>query len=461
MNDVIDFRFRPVGARSWNRETTFHYLDRMGLQPTPSFEAQSLDLMFQEMDEAGIAVGVIGVPGPTDIRGLDPMGGEAVSDLIDEYPGRFVAFGSVEPSDVEAAASSIREMGQAGVKGVTIDPSTAQIHRQFHDRALYPLYEEAAEHAMLVTTTQSCLLGPYMEDCRPEYVDRVATDFPNLQIVIQHGGWPYVHEAIGVLYKQPNVFMVPGQYVHYGFPGSAEYVEDLMFEEMDEAGIAVGVIGVPGPTDIRGLDPMGGEAVSDLIDEYPGRFVAFGSVEPSDVEAAASSIREMGQAGVKGVTIDPSTAQIHRQFHDRALYPLYEEAAEHAMLVTTTQSCLLGPYMEDCRPEYVDRVATDFPNLQIVIQHGGWPYVHEAIGVLYKQPNVFMVPGQYVHYGFPGSAEYVEALRRQCSEQIIFGSVYPNCGSLAELRTIISSWELPEEIERRYLRENAASLLDL
>ena len=51
MNDVIDFRFRPVGARSWNRETTFHYLDRMGLQPTPSFEDQSLDLMFQEMDD--------------------------------------------------------------------------------------------------------------------------------------------------------------------------------------------------------------------------------------------------------------------------------------------------------------------------------------------------------------------------------------------------------------------------
>ena len=80
--------------------------------------------------------------------------------------------------------------------------------------------------------------------------------------------------------------------------------------------------------------------------------------------------------------------------------------------------------MEDCRPEYVDRVATDMPDLKIVIQHGGWPYVHEAIGVLYKQPNVFMVPGQYIHYDFPGSAEYIAALRRQCSEQIIFGSVF-------------------------------------
>ena len=189
--------------------------------------------------------------------------------------------------------------------------------------------------------------------------------------------------------------------------------------------------------------------------------MTFGAVEPSDIDSAARSIKEMGQAGVKGVTIDPSTARVHRQFHDPALYPLYEEASEQGMLITTTQSCLLGPYMEDCRPEYVDRVATDMPDLKIVIQHGGWPYVHEAIGVLYKQPNVFMVPGQYIHYDFPGSAEYIAALRRQCSEQIIFGSVYPNCGSLSDLRSIISSWALPPEIERRYLRENAESLLNL
>ena len=278
MNDVIDFRFRPVGSQSWNRETTFHYLNRMQLEPTPSFELQSVDLMFEEMDQAGIALGVIGVPGPTGIRGLDPVGGDAVSGLVEQ-------------------------------------------HRE--------------------------------------------------------------------------------------------------------------------------------------------RFVRFGAVEPSDIESAALSIKEMGQAGVKGVTIDPSTARVHRQFHDPALYPLYEEASEQGMLITTTQSCLLGPYMEDCRPEYVDRVATDMPDLKIVIQHGGWPYVHEAIGVLYKQPNVFMVPGQYIHYDFPGSAEYIAALRRQCSEQIIFGSVYPNCGSLSDLRSIISSWALPPEIERRYLRENAESLLNL
>jgi uncharacterized protein len=244
-------------------------------------------------------------------------------------------------------------------------------------------------------------------------------------------------------------------------PSFEQQSVDLMFEEMAAAGITIGVIGVPGPTSIRGLDPKGSDNVEDLVAAHPDHFVGFGSVEPSNIEAAADQIRELGQAGVKGVTIDPSTAEVSRQFHDRALYPLYEEAVDAGMLVTTTQSSLLGPYMDDCRPEYVDHVATDFPELTIVIQHGGWPYVRETIGVLYKQDNVFTVPGQYIHYDFPGSADYIHALRRQCSEQILFGSVYPNCGPLTDLRDTIDSWQLPPEVERRYLHDNAARVLGL
>ncbi|MGI9596380.1 MAG: amidohydrolase family protein [Acidimicrobiales bacterium] len=234
MDDVIDFRFRPVGAQSWTRDTTFHYLERMFLEPCPSFEQQLAELMFDEMDAAGIAIGVIGVPGPTTIRGLDPKGAADIDGQVAEHPDRFIGFGSVEPSDVDRAAAEIRAMAEAGTKGVTIDPSTATVGRRFHDRALYPLYEEAQAGGLLVTTTQSCLLGPYIDDCRPEYVDHVATDFPDLTIVIQHGGWPYVRETIGVLYKQPNVLTVPGQYIHYDFAGSADYIHALKRHGADQ-----------------------------------------------------------------------------------------------------------------------------------------------------------------------------------------------------------------------------------
>ncbi len=224
---AIDFRFRPIGARSWTPETTYHYLERMNLKPCPSFEAQSMDLLFDEMADANIDIGVIGVPGPTSDRGLDPTSADDIATIVAANPDRFIGFGSVEPSDVGAAVTRIGELADAGLRGVTIDPSTAETSRRFDDRALYPLFDEAAARGLVVTTTMSSLLGPYMEDCRPEYADRVATDFPELTVVIQHGGWPYALEAIGAAYKQPNIFIVPGQYIHYGFPGSEHYITAL------------------------------------------------------------------------------------------------------------------------------------------------------------------------------------------------------------------------------------------
>lgn len=236
---------------------------------------------------------------------------------------------------------------------------------------------------------------------------------------------------------------------------------DLLFEEMAEANIDKGVIGVPGPTSDRGLDPTSADDILAIVDAHPDRFVGFGSVEPSDIGAAVTRIGELADAGLRGVTIDPSTASISRHFDDRELYPLFDEASKRGLVVTTTMSSLLGPYMDDCRPEYADRVATDFPDLTVVIQHGGWPYVLEALGAAYKQPNIFIVPGQYVHYGFPGSEHYITALRHLLQDQLLFGSVYPNCGPLPELRQIVSSWELPAAVERKYLRENAERALGL
>lgn len=234
---------------------------------------------------------------------------------------------------------------------------------------------------------------------------------------------------------------------------------ELMFDEMAEAAIEIGVIGVPGPTGDRGLDPTSSDAVQRLAADHPGRFVAFGSVETSDVEAAAIAIEQLADAGVRGVTIDPTTAATSRHFDDRALHPLFETARDRGLLVTTTMSSLLGPYMDDCRPEYAERVATDFPELTVVIQHGGWPYVLEALGAAYKQPNLLLVPGQYIHYRFPGSEHYIRALHHLLQDQILFGSVYPNCGPLTDLRAIISSWDLPPAVERKYLRSNAERVL--
>ena len=222
---AIDFRFRPVGTQSITRELTWEYLRKMRLDPAPSFERQDINLMFQEMDEAGIDLGVIGVPAPTDKPGFVSSANETIAEMVQRYPDRFVGFGCLDTSDPDAALEEIDHVLELGFVGITLEPSTARVSRRVDDRALYPIYEAAQERGLLVLTVMSCLLGPYLDDCHPESLDHVATDFPDLTLIVQHGAWPYSREAVGLAYKQPNVYIVPGQYVHYEFPGSEDYVK--------------------------------------------------------------------------------------------------------------------------------------------------------------------------------------------------------------------------------------------
>ncbi len=96
---AIDFRFRPVGTQSITPELTWEYLRKMRLDPAPSFEQQNLDLMFQEMDDAGIEMGVIGVPAPTDKPGFVSTANETIASMVKQHPERFVGFGSLDTSD--------------------------------------------------------------------------------------------------------------------------------------------------------------------------------------------------------------------------------------------------------------------------------------------------------------------------------------------------------------------------
>lgn len=237
---------------------------------------------------------------------------------------------------------------------------------------------------------------------------------------------------------------------------------DLMFAEMDEAGIEIGVIGVPAPTDKPGFESTANDEIAALVARYPQRFVGFGCVDTTDPQRALRELDHVLDLGFIGVTVEPSTARISRRVNDRALYPIYEEAQKRGLLVLTVMSCLLGPYMDDCKPEWLDHVATDFPELTLIIQHGAWPYSREAVGLAYKQSNVYIVPGQYVHYEFPGSEDYVKAANRQLADQMLFGSVYPNCGPLAEVMQIVDELGFASDaIKEKYLSGNARRLLNL
>ena len=236
----------------------------------------------------------------------------------------------------------------------------------------------------------------------------------------------------------------------------------LMLAEMDEAGIEIGVVAVPAPSVKQGFESSDNARIARILQQNPKRFIGFASLDSSDPAAAIAAIPALLDQGFRGLTIEPSTARVKRRVDDQALYPVYEAVAKRAVPLVTTMSCLLGPYMDDCHPELLDHVATDFPELTLIVQHGAWPYVREVCGLAYKQANVYIVPGQYAHYEFPGSQDYVIAANRQLADQMLFGSVYPNCGPLSEVMEIVDRLGFAsEDIKRKYLEGNARRLLGL
>jgi len=105
----------------------------------------------------------------------------------------------------------------------------------------------------------------------------------------------------------------------------------------------------------------------------------------------------------------------------------------------------------------VDDVAVDFPDLRIILAHGGRPlWMEQAFFLVRRFPNVFMdvssIPPTAVLRYFPRLVEV--------ADKALYGSDWPSPGvkSMADNLRGFRSLSLPEEAFTRILETNARSL---
>src|SRR5262249_30198157 len=138
---------------------------------------------------------------------------------------------------------------------------------------------------------------------------------------------------------------------------------------------------------------------------------------------------------------------------DRVYYPLYAKAAE-LDVAFQTQVGHTGPLFpsETGRPIYIDEVALDFPELRIVCGHIGWPWTEEMIAVAWKHRNVWIDTSAHVpkHYT-PAFVHFMHTFGR-CT--VYCETDYP-VRPWGRVLKEIEALELPPEVARRFLRENA------
>jgi len=201
------------------------------------------------------------------------------------------------------------------------------------------------------------------------------------------------------------------------------------------------------------------DEVGDIVRQFPGRFVGVAAVNlEKPVEAVRELERAVKELGFRALRVVPWLWS--RPPNDKFYFPLYVKCIE-LDIPFCTQVGHTGPLMpsEMGRPiPYLDEVALTFPELKIVGGHIGHPWTDEMIGLAWKHERVYIDTSAYLPRYYP--PQLVHYLKTYGQDKVLFGTNFPQLPfdkCVEQARTM----DLPEEVERKFLRENARRVFNL
>lgn len=230
------------------------------------------------------------------------------------------------------------------------------------------------------------------------------------------------------------------------------------WEEFERAGIDLGV--VMGRTAPPEFGSIPNEDVAELVATNPKKLIGFGSVGGTDIATSLAAIDRIVALGLRGVAMDNGYWAMHED--DPRLFPVYEKIQQAGLILSLTSSMFIGADMSYCMPVHLQRVARRFPDLPILVPHGGWPWTTEMCAVAFQCSNVYLVMDFYMHVpNMPGAEQYLRSANYFLSHRILYGSSYPVWSleqSVEQFRALAFA---NDEIRQRCMGGNAARLLGL
>jgi uncharacterized protein len=180
---------------------------------------------------------------------------------------------------------------------------------------------------------------------------------------------------------------------------------------------------------VSGRPWLGNEFMAGLSTRYRGVLMGFGSVDPH----ASDAVDEMQRAvdlGLLGLKFHP-TMQAFDPGEQR-FYPLWQRAEEQGLiLLFHTGTCGIGAgtpgaggtKIRFSHPGFLDAVAADFPGVQWIAAHFGWPWYLECLAIALHKSNVWIELSGWAPRYLP--PEVVREAGRRLNERTLFGSDYP------------------------------------
>ena len=187
-------------------------------------------------------------------------------------------------------------------------------------------------------------------------------------------------------------------------------------------------------------------------------FIPFCTINPFFTSQPAAEVKKYIKMGAKGIKLYPSYNHFYP--NESLIYPVYAAAEEHKLpvLIHTGSSVFKGSKIKYADPLYLDDVASDFPDLKLLMAHSGRGlWYKKAFFLARLHPNLYLEisglpPKNLLNY-FPDMEKNID--------KFVYGSDWPGIQTIDSNIEAIRALPLAEESTRKILYKNAARILGL
>jgi predicted TIM-barrel fold metal-dependent hydrolase len=249
-------------------------------------------------------------------------------------------------------------------------------------------------------------------------------------------------------------FQMPAEYMFKNLPQVGEHDDYAVYtlSKMDEFGIAKGMIGV---------DEGQYETQNQALKDYPDRFIACYDANPNNGMEEVRKIRRLKETyDLKAVTAFPSGLCPQVPLDDKKWYPILVTCID---LDIPFCPCVgvPGPRipMGPQKVEHLDEICWFFPELKVVMRHGGEPWTDMAWKLMLKYPNLYYMTSAFAPRHYPKAI--IDFANTRGADKIMYAGYFPMGLSLDRIFEEMPNVPFKDEVWPKFLRDNAVRVFNL
>jgi predicted TIM-barrel fold metal-dependent hydrolase len=246
-------------------------------------------------------------------------------------------------------------------------------------------------------------------------------------------------------------FEFPAQYMFKDVPDVVDPSVDVVewvVAKMDEFGIAQGV---------TSMSPNGIRAKK----QYPGRFHLMTQANPNlGMETLRHMERAKADHDIVAVSTFPSGMFPQVAVNDKKMYPIYMKCVELDIPICINGG-VVGPRMPFApqHVEHFDEVLYDFPELTMVMMHGGEPWTALAVKLMLKWPGLHYMTSAFAPKHYP--KDIINYANTRGADKIMYCGYFPAGLTLERQFRDMPNVPFNDNVWPKFLRENAIRVFKL